>query len=50
MEKKHIDKLQYKKPKTSTKKIKINFFLTNRRFFSDVEDLLIPNVFPYSTY
>ncbi len=40
-------KLYYKKPKITTKKIKTNFFLTNKHFFNDIEDLLIPNVFPY---
>lgn len=43
-------KLQYKKPKIKAKKIKVNLFLSNRSFFGDVEDLLIPNVFPYGGY
>lgn len=40
-------KKPYNKPKIVSKKIKINFFLTNKNFMNDVEDLLIPNVFPY---
>lgn len=40
----------YKKPKLSSKRIRINHFLTNRRFFGDVEDLLIPNVFASGGY
>jgi len=39
------NKKSYKKPKITSKKIKMNFFLTNRNFYGDVEDLLIPNVF-----
>ncbi len=39
------NKKTYKKPKITSKKIKMNLFLTNRHFMGQVEDLLSPNFF-----
>ena len=40
-----IERKIYKKPKITSKKIKINYFLTDMKFYNNVENLLIPNVF-----
>lgn len=38
-------KSPYKKPKITHKKIRLNYFLSTIQPFTNIEDVLIPNVF-----